>query len=60
MWASYKLRQSKEQKKLIQDAKFYQFPLTMARKNEPSYSQGKFFQDNDEKEEEAKQGLAIK
>ena len=37
---------------------FYHFPLTMARKNEPSHSQGKFLQDNNEKE--AKQGPDIK
>ena len=63
MWASYKLHQSKERKKLIQDAKFYHFPLTLARKNEPSHSKGKFFQDNEKKkkeEEEAKQGPDIK
>ena len=59
MWASYKLHQSKERKKLNQTAKFYHFPLTMARKNEPSHSQGKFFQDN-EKEEEAEWGPDIK
>ena len=57
MWASYKLHQSKERKKLNQTAKFYHFPLTMARKNEPSNSQGKFFQ---KKKEEAKQGPDIK
>ena len=59
MWARYKLRQSKERKKLIQDAKFYHFPLTMARKNEPCLSKGKFFQEK-KKEEEAKQGPDIK
>ena len=57
IWASYKLHQSKERKKLNQTAKFYPFPLTMARKNEPSYSQGKFFQDN---EKEAESGLNTK
>ena len=63
MRASYKLHQSKERKKLNQTAKFYHFPLTMARKNEPSHSQGKFFQEKKErrkKEEEAKQGPDIK
>ena len=53
MSASYKLRQSKERKKLNQTAKFYHVPLTMARKNEPSNSQGKFFQDSEKKKEEA-------
>ena len=62
MWASYKLHQSKEQKKLIQNAKFYHFPLTQGQKNEPCLSKGKFFQDNDDNdsEKEAKQGPAIK
>ena len=59
MWASYKLHQSKERKKLNQTAKFYHFQLTMARKNEPSHSQGKFFQKK-KKEEEAEWGPDIK
>ena len=52
MWASYKLHQSKERKKLNQTAKFYHFPLTLARKNEPCLSKGKFFQKERKKEEE--------
>ena len=63
MWASYKLHQSKERKKLNQSATFYNFPSTEAQKNEPSHSQGKFLQDNEKKkkeEEEAKQGPDIK
>ena len=56
MWSSYKLRQSKEQKKLNQTAKFYRFPLTMARKNEPSNSQGKFFQEKKKERRRSKTG----